>query len=233
MDKEFIKKENELNRDYNIKIMEFRNELMIEHEKKRITQDLNRARAVSVGTSFGGVVELNMRTDIGNFFCCLQPAEVIELIHTLSGAVGCNANIESRNDFSSWRDWRVSKAEKKHLNGHPPHPNDMALVKDIGTGQFNQANAERISNIIANAECFVNQYDDTDLINRESIRDGADSDMLGIDGLSHNKLLLDENGEIVYVAGGDGGLGSGSVEEQEYYERQANKKPIKTIKKPR
>ena len=54
-------------------------------------------------------------------------------------------------------------------------------------------------------QIFKDEFDNTELVNRKSIIDGADADMLGIDGLFHNKVLLDENGEIIYVAGGDGG----------------------------
>ena len=231
--KKISDKRRELETKYELEMMEFSSNLSIDTEKKRILQDYNRASSLTVGTAFGGIVELNMRTRTGSCYTLLQPVEAIELIHTLSAAVGCSSTLTPRDDFSSWRDWRVSNAEKNHLQGNPPHPNDIALVKDIGTSNFDQNRAEKISNIIANAETYVNQYDDTEIINRKSPVDGCDSLMIGIDGLIHNKVLLDENGEIVYVAGGDGGIPEGSELEQQYYERQANKKPLKTIKKPR
>lgn len=107
-----------------------------------------RARSVTVGTAFGGVTELTLRGDGGTFLhAIMQPAEVIELIHQLSANVGCHIALKPRDDFSSWREWRVSENEKKFINGHPPHPNDMALFNSMGTVGFDQ---EKVENIIEN-----------------------------------------------------------------------------------
>ena len=95
--------------------------------------DFNRARSVSIGTAFGGVTEISMRCNDGRtVWAIMQPVEVLELIHQLAANVGCHINVQPRDDFSSWRSWRVTEDEKKHLNGHPPHPNDMALHNDVG-----------------------------------------------------------------------------------------------------
>ena len=95
--------------------------------------DFNRARSVSIGTAFGGVAEISMRCNDGRtVWAIMQPVEVLELIHQLAANVGCHINVQPRDDFSSWRSWRVTEDEKKHLNGHPPHPNDMALQNDVG-----------------------------------------------------------------------------------------------------
>lgn len=104
--------------------------------------ELNRARSVSVGTCFGGTTELIMRGNNGYMFCPMQPVEVIELIHQLAANVGCHIAVKPRDDFSSWREWRVSEAEKKHLNGHAPFVNDMAVFQQLGASGFNQAEAE-------------------------------------------------------------------------------------------
>ncbi len=105
--------------------------------------DLNRARSVTVGTVFGGTTELLMRGDGGrHLWVLMQPVEIIELIHQLAANVGCHINLKPRDDFSSWREWRVSEAEKKHLNGHAPHVNDMAVFQQLGASNFDQATAE-------------------------------------------------------------------------------------------
>jgi hypothetical protein len=107
--------------------------------------DLNRARSVTVGTVFGGTTELLMRGDGGrHLWALMQPVEVIELIHQLAANVGCHINLKPRDDFSSWRDWRVSEAEKKHLNNHAPHVNDMAVFQQLGASNFDQNIAEQI-----------------------------------------------------------------------------------------
>lgn len=103
----------------------------------------NRARSINVGTAFGGTTELMMRGDGSrHLWCLMQPVEVIELIHQLAANVGCHIAIKPRNDFGSWREWRVSEAEKKHLNGHAPFVNDMAVFQRLGAIGFDQQQAE-------------------------------------------------------------------------------------------
>jgi len=94
----------------------------------------NRARSVSVGTAFGGAVDLTMRRPDGICtYAILQPVEAIELLHQLSAAVGCHLNLQPREDFSSWRKWSNAepkkaldnKEDKDEKLGHsttPPHP---------------------------------------------------------------------------------------------------------------
>ena len=129
--------------------------MSIEKIKKRLAEiqakqeldnrmgELHRARSITVGTAFGGTTEISMRANDGtNVWCVMQPVEVIELIHQLSANVGCHIHLQARDDFSSWREWRVSAAEKKHLNGHPPFVNDMAVFQQLGAKNFDQSAAE-------------------------------------------------------------------------------------------
>lgn len=110
----------------------------------------NRARSIHVGTAFGGSTEIMMRGD-GNklLYVIMQPVEVIELIHQLSANVGCHLALKPREDFSSWRDWRVSEAEKKHLNGFAPFVNDMAPFNQLGASGFDQKQTEQILDSLA------------------------------------------------------------------------------------
>jgi hypothetical protein len=87
----------------------------------------SRARSVTIGTAFGGVVELMMRKHDGStVWATLQPVEVIELLHQLSAGVGCHLNLIPRQDFASWRDWKSETPEQiRHLNGHPPFASDI------------------------------------------------------------------------------------------------------------
>jgi len=102
----------------------------------------NRARSFTVGTCFGGAVEISMRRNNGtNTFVILQPVEVTELIHQLAASIGCHINLQPRRDFASWRDWKYTEEEFAHYRGiqhspgvgHPPHANDMAPHQDKGT----------------------------------------------------------------------------------------------------
>ena len=98
-----------------------------------VSSNLSRARSVTVGTCFGGTTELMMRGNDGSvLWSPMQPVEVIELIHQLAANVGCHIHIKPREDFSSWREWKISDAEKLHLNGHPPFVNDMAVFQRLG-----------------------------------------------------------------------------------------------------
>jgi hypothetical protein len=62
----------------------------------------------------------------------MQPVEVVELINQLSANIGCHIHLQPRNDFASWRNWKVTPEEKLHLNGHPPFVNDMAPHMAVG-----------------------------------------------------------------------------------------------------
>lgn len=120
-------------------------EIQAKQDIQNFESSLNRARAVTVGTCFGGTTELMMRGNDGSvLWCPMQPVEVIELIHQLAANVGCHIALKPRDDFSSWREWRVSEAEKQHLNGHPPFVNDMAVFQQLGAKGFDQAKAEHI-----------------------------------------------------------------------------------------
>lgn len=119
------------------------NELLAQQDINNFASELTRARSVTVGTAFGGQTEISMRGHNGsNLWCIMKPVEVIELIHQLAANAGCHIHIKPRDDFSSWREWRVSEAEKKHLNGHAPHVNDMAVFDNVGIVGFDQAAAE-------------------------------------------------------------------------------------------
>jgi hypothetical protein len=95
--------------------------------------DLRRARSVSVGTCFGGTTELMMRGNDGNvIWAIMQPVEVIELIHQLAANVGCHIHIQPRNDFASWRDWKLTPEEKLFYSKHPPFVNSIKPFMNLG-----------------------------------------------------------------------------------------------------
>lgn len=184
----------------------------------------NRARSITVGTAFGGTSEIMMRGDGGrHLWCVMQPVEVIELIHQLAANVGCSVNLKPRQDFSSWRNWRVSEAEKEHLNGHAPFVNDMAVFQQLGASGYDDEEAKRIMDIISNVKEFANENDTTEVIGRDSLNDGAPNVMVGKDdGLIHNKLLV-KNSQVVYMAGGNGGDPNVDAKEGIKYETLATK----------
>ena len=105
----------------------------------------SRARSVTVGTAFGGTTEVSMRAPNGNhLWCLLQPVEVTELIHQLAANIGCHLQLTPRNDFSSWRNWRVTEHQHKYLQGHPAFPNDMEPHINTGTDRFSIEDQRRV-----------------------------------------------------------------------------------------
>lgn len=76
-----------------------------ENEYLSIKQNQNRARSITVGTAFGGVVEVNMRSDIASVYAQMQPTEVIELIEQLAAGVGIEIAMRPKVNFASWRGW--------------------------------------------------------------------------------------------------------------------------------
>lgn len=121
---------------------------LVNFKERMETQKLeakNRSRSITVGTAFGGSTEITMRGNGDKFlYAILQPVEVAELIHQLSANIGCHLALKPREDFSSWRHWKVSDAQRIHLNGHPPFPNDMATFQALGTGSFDEEKALKL-----------------------------------------------------------------------------------------
>lgn len=199
-----------------VKHAEQLHELEAKMDLENRESNYNRARSITVGTAFGGTTEIMMRGDGGrHLWCVMQPVEVIELIHQLSANVGCDAQIKPRKDFASWRDWRVSDAEKKHLNGHAPFVNDMAVVQQLGRSGYDDEETKRIMDILANVKEFVNENDDAKIRFQKSKIQGATNVMVGEeDELVHNKLAIKDE-KIIYMAGGNGGDSLKALKEQE------------------
>jgi len=171
---------------------------------ENLESNLNRARSITVGTSFGGTTEIMMRSDGGrHIWCVMQPVEVIELIHQLAANVGCQALVKPREDFAKWRDWTLTEEEKKHYGNWPPFVNDISDVQRMGTDLKNIAQ-------------FIGHRSG----------DGAPNLMVDKEGLLNNELI-NKNGRMVML----GGAGGGTPEEQEYAKRINNETNTMATKK--
>lgn len=107
-------------------------EVLAQQDIANFQSNLNRARSVNVGTCFGGIVEISMRGNNGQYlWATAQPIEVIELIHQMAASIGCHIHIQPRNDFSSWRHWRETPEEKARYNPQDAQP---CLIKDEDLG---------------------------------------------------------------------------------------------------
>lgn len=101
------------------KIREKINEIYEENELAGLIASKSRARSVTVGTAFGGIVELSMRGDYYSLWSVLQPVEVIELIEQLASGVGLQIAMRPRQDFASWRGWNID-ADDRYWAGSAP-----------------------------------------------------------------------------------------------------------------
>ena len=110
------------------KELERRNKL---RQLEALEANENRAQSLTVGTAGGGSVEITMRTHSGRFMWnTYQPVEVVEFINQLAAGIGCHIHILPRQDFASWRNWKVSPEELAHIKGiqhfqgvgHAPFP---------------------------------------------------------------------------------------------------------------
>ena len=88
------------------------NDMCEENELLSIAQNRNRARSITVGTAFGGIVEINMRSDIAAVYAQMQPTEAIELIEQLAAGVGVEIAMRPKQDFASWRGWEEVIGER-------------------------------------------------------------------------------------------------------------------------
>ena len=79
--------------------------LCAENEYLSIQQNRNRARSITVGTAFGGVVEIGMRSDVASVYAQMQPTEGVELIEQLAAGLGIEIAMRPKQDFASWRGW--------------------------------------------------------------------------------------------------------------------------------
>lgn len=203
-----IKKIRETENKIEVDRLEKLRQMEMEMDLENRESNRNRARSITVGTSFGGTTEIMMRADGGrHIWCTLQPVEVIELLHQLAGNVGVNVDVKPRKDFASWRDWRVSEAEQRHLNGHPPFVNDMAVFQKLGASGYSEEEAKRIMDLVSNTKEFANEFVEEKILFQDNKGCGAPNLMfLEEDGLLGNKLILDENKNVVYMNGGNGGI---------------------------
>jgi len=83
-----------------------------QNEYAHVLQNQNRARSFSVGTAFGGVIEVSMRGDHSSLWCLLQPVEAVEFIEQLAAAAGLQVALRPKNDFSTWRGWNIENGDR-------------------------------------------------------------------------------------------------------------------------
>lgn len=82
-----------------------------------IQQNPYRARSVTVGTAFGGVVELVVRSDAATVWAQMQPVEAIELMEQIAAGCGIEIAMRPKQNFASWRGWEDIIGQKIQIEG--------------------------------------------------------------------------------------------------------------------
>lgn len=96
------------------------NNMYEENEYANLQQNKNRARSITIGTAFGGAIEVNMRGDYHSLWCILTPVEAVEVLEQLAVAAGVQVATKPKEDFSAWRGWDVNNVDYIHWKGAAP-----------------------------------------------------------------------------------------------------------------
>lgn len=92
-----------------------------ENEYVSVIQNQNRARAYSVGSAGGGILELSMRSDTSHLWYLLNPVEAVEMIQSVAALCGLEIALRPKKDFSTWRTWDATVPDFSHAIGSAPH----------------------------------------------------------------------------------------------------------------
>lgn len=96
------------------------NQMYEENEYANLQQNKNRARSITIGTAFGGAIEVNMRGDYHSLWCILNPVEALEIVEQIAAAAGVQVAMKPKDDFSAWRGWDVNNVDYIHWKGSAP-----------------------------------------------------------------------------------------------------------------
>ena len=141
-----------------IKVLERKRKLLaLEAELEGMEDYKTRARSVTVGTCFGGQVEISLRTASNNMFAILTPTEAIEMIHQLAAGVGCYVQLAPKQDFAAWRGWEeVTGVEVRGINtelkGAAPYALPLSHTLDDKLEKLKESKFNIIQAIIHNIQ---------------------------------------------------------------------------------
>lgn len=93
------------NEQKNSKLRELIHEAYEQNELDSLLSMRNRARSIAVGTAFGGICEITLRTENNYMYAQMQPVEVVELIEQLAAGAGLEIAMRPKQNFASWRGW--------------------------------------------------------------------------------------------------------------------------------
>jgi hypothetical protein len=95
-------------------------EIYEENEYASLKQNQSRARALTIGNTTGGIIEVSMRGDFSHLWYSLHPVEAVEIIEQLAAAAGLQVAMRPKQDFTSWRSWDTTIPGSAHWLGAAP-----------------------------------------------------------------------------------------------------------------
>jgi len=95
-------------------------DLYEENEYASLKQNQSRARALTIGNTTGGIIEVSMRGDFSHLWYSLHPVEAVEIIEQLAAAAGLQVAMRPKQDFTSWRSWDTTIPGSAHWLGAAP-----------------------------------------------------------------------------------------------------------------
>jgi len=99
------KKKNEEEMNEQTELRKKIHEVYEQNELDSLFSMRHRARSITVGTAFGGICEISMRTENNYMYAQIQPIEVVELIEQLAAGIGVEIAMRPKKNFASWRGW--------------------------------------------------------------------------------------------------------------------------------
>lgn len=99
----------------------------------------NRARSLTVGTTTGGLIEVQMRSDRASLYYILKPVEATEIIEQLAAAAGLEVAKRPKQDFTAWRSWDLNAPDEGEWLGSAPWN-----LNERGKRQLKKAERERM-----------------------------------------------------------------------------------------
>lgn len=78
-----------------------------ENEYQGIADNRCRTRSLTVGTAFGGTIEIIMRNEFNYMYALLQPVEAVEIMEQIAAGCGIELAMRPKQNFTSWRGWSI------------------------------------------------------------------------------------------------------------------------------
>jgi len=93
--------------EFQIKMQELDHQMSLEHRKS----DFNRARSISVGTTFNNMTDLSIRSNDGIcYWVPMHAHEVVRLIDQLALSINCQVEFKEKLISTPWNQKEVVKS---------------------------------------------------------------------------------------------------------------------------